>query len=646
ELFGDKSEESWTIAIMSDFKDKAHKIQEGRLQWILRTALPLSPGFNLFFNGNKIESSKVSIPLIKKWVIGKKDKVAEKNKYETSEEEGKHFIHFPHIRDVHGEIELYENSLVKGKSQDVGRSHGIFLMIRGRLINIDNPLIGSIEELNHATFNRIRIMVNADELDKYLTSGRESVKDCEAFSEVQTYISKKFNEAKSFWDNYITAKEEERNASNKMAYTSTSLSRRPIINVVKKFFKGDIEKPLLIDIPDNLSKEQQNKLISDLEEESISEKGIIKDIYMEALEPEDPIAKLDLTSRDVKINILHPFFTNFLHDFKSNLPFQLIATTEILTEALMIESGVDQEIVKIVMEKRDQLFRELTYNDNPNAPYVASMIKNALADSSGLENAVFFGFKSLGFNTTKIGGIGEPDGKALAVMGIINKNERGDYSLTYDAKSTKKDKIKAETIKASACVRHRKKYNANYSVVIAIDFEGADNPESAGNIEAEQQKVTLIRAKDFWKLVLLAIPKQLNYADYNEFFEKCHKVTETTKWINEIEKRSIEKQPIKELLETTYELMQTDIEPPNINAIRVKNKELNKLPKNELVSLVKSLNNLVPRHISIDKKENVRLETNPDRIMECINRAVEAIPQEFSDMFMKVFEVKTEKKKK
>ena len=48
EMFGDKSTNSWTISILTDLKAKASEIQVGRLKWILRTALPLNPQFNLF----------------------------------------------------------------------------------------------------------------------------------------------------------------------------------------------------------------------------------------------------------------------------------------------------------------------------------------------------------------------------------------------------------------------------------------------------------------------------------------------------------------------------------------------------------------------------------------------------------------------
>ena len=149
---------------------------------MLSTALPLNPGFDLKFNGAKVESSKINTPIMKKWIIGKDDETLDKIKGATSrvevdeQNEDKYFVDLPNLRGVNGEIILYEDSLVDGKSSNLGRSHGIFLSIRGRLINLDDPLLG-MEAFSHGAFNRTRIIINADELDANLTSTREAVRD-------------------------------------------------------------------------------------------------------------------------------------------------------------------------------------------------------------------------------------------------------------------------------------------------------------------------------------------------------------------------------------------------------------------------------------------------------------------------------------
>src|SRR5690606_4827474 len=42
-LWGDGCEETWTFAILSDLKSKSAEIKDGRLKWVLSSALPLNP---------------------------------------------------------------------------------------------------------------------------------------------------------------------------------------------------------------------------------------------------------------------------------------------------------------------------------------------------------------------------------------------------------------------------------------------------------------------------------------------------------------------------------------------------------------------------------------------------------------------------
>lgn len=51
-------------------------------------------------------------------------------------------------------------------------------------------------------------------------------------------------------------------------------------------------------------------------------------------------------------------------------------------------------------------------------------------------------------------------------------------------------------------------------------------------------------------------------------FETCHTPNEVKFWIDEIEKTTIDRGPIDELLEVIYVLQKEDTEPPKISAIR------------------------------------------------------------------------------
>ncbi len=634
-LWGDECEDTWTFAILSDLKSKSAEIKDGRLKWVLSSALPLNPNFNLFFNGTALQSSKENIEPWKTWLFGKDDEVATKFKYETGTYKEKPCVHLPNLKNITGQIDLYRDSLLTGKSADLGRSNGIFLTVRGRLVNIDDPLIG-MEALSHGVFNRVRIMVNADELDDYITSTRESIKSSAALEDLREYIKRKFNAVREWYFSTVEDEEKKNRASHKIAYASASLSRRPLIVAAKKFLDGELSDLVLTEIPNNLTEEEKKELILKLESDLTTDKGIIQQVEWVALNPEDPIAKLELLTGFAKINLMHPFFANFLDEVKSPLPFQLIALTEILTECFLLDSGIKQDEVREIMFKRDAILRELTFSDKPNAPFVASLLQASLGDSTGLEKSVTQAFNTLGYESTPIGGPGKPDGKAVAYLGPLNSADN--YSVTFDAKSTLKNKIKATTAHISGVDRHRDNYNSNYACVVAIDYEGADDPNSAVNTEAKKHKINLIRAQDLMVLVLVSSPKQIGLKQLRNFFENCHTVIETTAWINEIKNREVSRGPIKELLEEAFILIKSDTEPAFLSALRMSNAELKKHSIDDLKSLVQSLERLVPNYISISHDNIVSLQVPPEKILNALNQTFATdVPSEFRDIYINAF---------
>jgi len=642
-LFGDKSEGTWTIAIMYSLKGKSFEITPGRLKWVLKTALPLGSAFNLCFNGEKLKSSKTTGKVLKKWVFGKNDYIVKREGYQSRKEKKDYFVDLPNIKSVKGFIELYEDSLAKGKSMRVGRSEGIFLKIRGRLINIHNPLLDGMAELHHATLNRVRIEVEADELDKYLTSGRESIKESPAFSDLKKYIEQKFYRTKDYHQKYIVSKDEEKTASFKVSKTSSILSRAPLVTVAKKFLSGQIDNLYLIKIPADLSEDEKESFIQSLEEDLVDGdgKGIIKEIEPSSdFSVEDPIAILDLFERKVKINLFHPFIMNFAHLFKSELPLNLIATTEILTESFLIETGIDQMDVRTILNKRDSLLREFSAEDPLTAPAVAKMIKDSLKDPDALELALYYGFRYLGFETTKLGKSGDPDGKALAYLGINPESKKNNtYSLVYDAKSTEGKKVQTVNVNLDSCVKHKKKYKANYAVVIGIEFQDADKEDSDINKMADQQNVSVIRAQDFWKLILYSIPKEIGPLDLKDLFENNHKITDTELWINNIIKREIPKKPIKLILDTIWELIKEDHkEVPNVKIIMGRNKELLKIGEPVLVDIIRGISQFVPRSVGIDNNGNILLTQSPEIILKSVEKKLEdEMPPEFFKAFENIF---------
>ena len=628
-LFGNDAEESWTFCLMTELKPKSVEIQIGRLKWLLSTALPLNPDFNLLFNGEKIESSKVNTPIIKKWIIGKDDETALKIKdakaYSKNENgDEKYFLDFCHLKGVSGEIILYEDSLVNGKSENLGRSHGIFLNIRGRLINLDDPLLG-MEAFSHGAFNRTRIIINADELDDNLTSTREAVKDSKPFTDLKDYIKKKFNNEvkKYYFDNEYNANKI-KTVSARLAQTSYAASKGPVKNFIEKFFSNTITHPFLILKPDLKEKDGLLKMYDgDLD----ANEQVIEKINYDFFSIEDPLAKFNLANRTLNINKAHPFVANYLDGANNLISLESMIITEVLTEAYLYSRDIDEDEVYDIMKRRDLTFRQLASTDVMGVPAAAIMLKDSLSNPIGLEKAVAKVLSVMGVEVQAIGGNGKPDGKAEAWLGFSDDGKKKNYSLTYDAKSTGKERIAAGTAHLSGLRRHRDDYNADFSLEVAIDYQGADSDDSAISTEAVNEKVTMMTAKDLVKLLLLMTPKQVGLDKLRNLFETCFKPKDVHAWIENLEKQDIEKPPYYELVDTIYELQKTDSEPPEVSSIRIKlnEKMQTKYSKEKIQNWIKLLSNLVPGIITIEGS-SVGAQASAQVIKDRIHKAVADIP--------------------
>lgn len=249
-LFGDGASTRWTIAAMSNLTRMAKKLTHGRLQRVLRTALPISPQFNLYYNGEKLEAEKVNRPIIREWIIGEDDEVAEEIDFDQVEIAGsKRGVLIPELGPIWGTSQLFEDPLPGGKAEVWGRSHGFFVMVRGRLINLHDELFG-LEALSHGAFSRFRMEVHADGLDEYLRATREAVsEDEEGVKNFRRYIKEKFNEARVRYNNWLNEEEIEASLSRRVSRTPRSLSRRPLVNAVQRLLDGKIDSLILTEVP-------------------------------------------------------------------------------------------------------------------------------------------------------------------------------------------------------------------------------------------------------------------------------------------------------------------------------------------------------------------------------------------------------------
>lgn len=148
-LFGPDAPPNWTAALMSSLKDRGRRLERGRLKWILSVALPLNPQFNLWFNGAPVTSSKAAGKRIWTFTVGTDD-LRKKSAYaDRASADG---VALEHAGLITGTAEMYDLPLPRGKAEELGRSHGFFIKVLERLININDETFGIDVELHQRSW--------------------------------------------------------------------------------------------------------------------------------------------------------------------------------------------------------------------------------------------------------------------------------------------------------------------------------------------------------------------------------------------------------------------------------------------------------------------------------------------------------------
>ena len=551
-LFGDSAPETWTAAVLTRLKDTGRGVQRGRLRWILRTALPLGDHFELWLNGERLESSKVTDDPAWEFVIGEGDKNLQGWSYAdltTTGEQGQPGIELEHAGFVHGVARIYDRNLKGGKSEEmIGRSHGIFVKVRERLINLDDEEFGLEVELSRGVLAHFRMDVHADGLDAHLASPRESVQESNALKEVQNYVLAVFNRAR----NWRTAQEakpdgEPLSSSERIAAPPPALSTGPLRRILRRAVAGDGEVANLLDLDGGDDLASAQAAVS-------SHDTLLKLVVVEALGHEKPLVRYNVERRAAVVNADHPFVSNYIGEHGAGEPLRLVGVTELLTQVYMLDEDLDPQLVKKILDRRDEYLRALV-NIHPRS---SSVVARQLRDSRGmrdeLEDAVADALELLGFEVTRIGGSDNPDGIARASLGPRAKDGSQNYSVTYDAKSSGQPAVKAATVGTATLKKHREDQGATSSLVVAPGYEGGDQVDSSIAKNCQSDRITPLTVEQLAELVELFPFRGVTPFSLRPLFE-LHDLPRTKAWLEELRTTQLSSRPpIAEILELTREL--------------------------------------------------------------------------------------------
>lgn len=653
DLFGRLSSESWTVTILSRLKSRVSEVKPGQLEWILRTALPLRPDFNIWLNDKKLESSKYK-GLKKRWVLGKdltepprpsskgitvtEDKTLEPN------DDLRYGLDIPDLGVISGYAEAYKELLTTGKSNEVGRSHGFFVYVLGRLINVSDGHFGiPPNELRHGTFGRFRLVVHMDGLDEDLRSNRETVSEGPRLTAAQNTLRAIFNHVRTYLERQDDEEEPGTRLARRLAATPASLSRLPIVNLARQIADNKVVSRYL-SVPPLETPENKRDFLSQLEQRA----GATDDRFVTGLtidyggQAADGLAQYDTASGHLRINAWHPFVAAFYDEFVSkgaSQPLELLAMAEVLAEAHLYEVGVKSEQIYEFLNSRDALLRALANESGrKSALSVANDLREARNDASGLEEQLCAAFRSLGFDVIPIGGNGKPDGVATALLAADSEGRPRQYSVSLEAKSKEQDKgtVKAGTVKVSAVVRQRDDFKCQHALVLGRAFPTSKGDESALAREiaddraktkaaGEPKTITLITIDDLAELVRLRPLKQLGLQKLRQLFQNCSLPKESHDWIVSLSKEKVKKPPYRRVIET-IELLQRKFRKASVKysalrvALSMSDPPIEFETDDELADLCRAMAQMAPSSMAASA-DSVELDQSSRNVVAAIEAA-------------------------
>jgi hypothetical protein len=652
-LFGPGAAKTWTVAVMSSLKPMASEIQRGRLHWILQSAMPLRDDFALYLNGDRIPPSKLTAKKVGHWILGKNLKQLPKPAPQDLEvtEDSKEPKNSPHhyglthreLGRITGYVEVFEDPIDTGKSNEIERSNGFFVYVRERLVNIDDAGFGINRNLlRHGTFSRFRMVVYIDRLDEELRSSRETLRAGPLFNIAQNILHGAFNHARVALEKHETEISGGERIASRIAGSPGSLTRRPIVGLVSAALDGK-SHPKYVTYPNLVGKKEKDEFLAQLEKSVETAEGLVHDVQLVEMSQEQGVAILDIGSGILQINTLHPFVAHFLDEYedkKRSLPLELLAMSEVLLEAQMYEMGQDEDVIEDIMSRRDESLRYLARSTGKrNARTISQDLMDASADKDALETMLVAAFDSMGFDAVPLGGSNKPDGIAEARLAGDSHGKPHRYKVSLEAKSKEKEgtKVSAKTVGISAIARQRDDHGCDHAVVVGPDFPTTDGEGSAlvkeikSDHEAKNKTITLVRIVDMARLVRLVPLKRVGLDRLRNMLESCITPEESKAWIDVLADEKVQKVPYKDILETIWELQKERsdeaVEYSGLAvALQKGTKQLN-IPKAEVSDICIALSRMAPEMISA-RKGSVELSQRPDKIMAVISSVIQEYPAE------------------
>lgn len=625
-LFGPKASKTWTAAGLSDFKELYDRLGAGRLRWVLSTGLPLHSDFSISVNGNKLQSSKESGKVITTYTVGGSTDDVATGLGLTATSTG---IAIPGIAgEICGSAVIYQKRLTEGKSDQYSRSHGFFVKVRGRVVNLEDELFG-LDALNHAAWSRFSMEITADGLRDHLLSSREGVRESNPTIALQKYMHGVFNVCRRAFDDWTDKDQAGIDIESLLRDAPSLFITEPLVDRVRDTLEQGHESFYVTrpEVPEDADPQEWLRDWTAAVAESP-----FKQVRFEATGGNDRALRYIPETRTLILNTDHPYVDKISTGAKNRGPVTLFGTSEVLLDALMHDQGLSRTVVADVLQSRDRTLRLIAGDHPATAAEVLRLLDIANSNDRVLERATGAAFLVLGFEYEKRGGpVGGTDGVLYARLGR-GEERLEDYRLVYDAKQTSEPSVPADKIDISSLEDFRNTEDAHFGFFLAHAYAAQSDLTGKLNRKIKQAsaadppaRVTLLRIADLRRLVELHYRYGVTLTKLRGLFETANTVPDVDAWIDalEIELRDQAPQvPLQRLLLGLETAKIDALAAPNIRAVRATDPELSIFEPDRLIAALQAVEVIVgKRWIEVEKSSgDVRLHHHADQIVTEVER--------------------------
>ena len=454
---------SWTFAVIERLK--VRDLPSGRLMWVLGNGMPLRPDFTMQVNEAEVQS-RIRKEAVKEWDFGSTEIVeAIRNRWDdavakegfsplvefdvrtgldpNAPDEKTAFVRFARLGLVWGHVRLFDETLLKYRAADHGRSHGFFLVVRGRLLNPDDEKL-FLPDPSFQTFYRSQFIVHADDLDGQLLADRQRLRQDEATRELELLQRAIAGIARTT----IETRDDEQ---------SDDQSTRSILPIGSRSYYRDPLNALLLKVPVEDVAEFDPRSVK-VERKPLGEDKAISDVA--------------LAEGAFHVNTRHPYYSvlakragrsKAAREFLRT--FDLFAISERLLEGHLLDIGISEEEVIEIVNWREGLFRRLARSYDQAPETINEMHRTSYTGRQEFETALHKVFEDMGFSARHDGASGKKDILVVATVGPES------YRFTVEAKGSRHD-INNESAKVGAAANHRDQVGAKHAVIVARTFTG------------------------------------------------------------------------------------------------------------------------------------------------------------------------------